>query len=61
MTTDQKWAAAFNEWLRQYQADPDGFIKTDSEGPILPGVASTYGDRCVSTFRRMGKSLGLSL
>lgn len=45
---EQELAAAFTEWARQYQADPDGF----DEGAI-DGDVSDYGTRCARTLLRI--------
>ena len=59
LTEDDKTAVVFNEWLRQYQADPDGFSKTDHEAQVLVGESHDYGQRCVRTMQRIRVELKL--
>lgn len=50
---EQEIVAGFNEWLRQYAADPGRFADMEKlADDKAHGGAVTYGDRCFRTLKR---------
>lgn len=45
---EEQLAAAFTEWARQYQADPDSF-----DADALNGDTDDYGHRCARKLLRL--------
>jgi hypothetical protein len=56
---DNVLALVFDEWLRQWQADPDAFSAIEEEftATQAPGRNDTYGASCARTFRRLQREL----